>query len=57
MRGGTGRDPLTLVKQVNLSVTVTFGEASPRTAMMICLIYDSILEINQHRQVIADFAT
>ncbi len=58
--GGTGRGPLTLIKQGNLSVAVTFGGGTglPETVMMVCLmVYDSILEVNQHRQVIADFAT
>lgn len=56
--GGTGRGPLTLVKQGNLSEAVTFGEPLQKTAMMVrMMIHDSILEIIQHRQVIVDFAT
>ena len=56
--GSTGLGPLTLIKQGNLSVALTFGEALPETVMMICyMVYDSILEINAHRQVIADFTT
>jgi len=58
--GGTGRGALTLIKQGNLSVSVTFGGNSglTETVMMVCLmVYDSILEVNQHRQIIADFAT
>ena len=58
--GGTGRGALTLIKQGNLSVSVTFGGNSGlnETVMMVCLmVYDSILEVNQHRQIIADFAT
>jgi len=49
-----------LIKQGNLSVSVTFGGNSGlnETVMMVCLmVYDSILEVNQHRQIIADFAT
>ena len=54
--GATGLGPLTLVKQGNLSVAVTFAKPLPKTVMMICMmVYDSILEINQHRQLIADF--
>jgi hypothetical protein len=56
--GSTGLGPLTLIKQGNLSVSVSFAKALPATVMMICyMVYDSILEINQHRQVIADFTT
>jgi len=56
--GGTGRGALTLVKQGNLSVSVTFEKQLPETVMMVCMmVYDSISEVNQHRQIIADFAT
>lgn len=58
--GATGLGPLTLIKQGNLSVAVTFGGQTGLTKplMMVCmLVYDSILEINQHRQLIADFTT
>ncbi|XP_055342579.1 uncharacterized protein F54H12.2-like [Paramacrobiotus metropolitanus] len=56
--GHTGRGPLTLIKQGNLSVSVSFGKPLKSTIMMVCmLIYDSIIEINQHRQLIADFTT
>ncbi|XP_055339083.1 uncharacterized protein F54H12.2-like [Paramacrobiotus metropolitanus] len=56
--GHTGRGPLTLIKQGNLSVSVSFGKPLKNTAMMVCmLVYDSIIEINQHRQLIADFTT
>ena len=54
--GATGLGPLTLVKQGNLSVAVTFAKPLPKTVMMVTmLVYDSVLEINQHRQLIADF--
>ncbi|XP_055356268.1 uncharacterized protein F54H12.2-like [Paramacrobiotus metropolitanus] len=56
--GHTGRGPLTLIKQGNLSVSVSFGKPLKSTIMMVCmLVYDSIIEINQHRQLIADFTT
>jgi len=56
--GGTGRGALTLIKQGNLSVAVTFAKPLAETVMMVCLlVYDSVLEVNQHRQIIADFAT
>ncbi|XP_055356608.1 uncharacterized protein F54H12.2-like [Paramacrobiotus metropolitanus] len=56
--GHTGRGPLTLIKQRNLSVSVSFGKPLKSTIMMVCmLVYDSIIEINQHRQLIADFTT
>ncbi len=56
--GGTGRGALTLIRQGNLSVAVSFGQPLNETVMMVCmLVYDNILEINQHRQIIADFAT
>ncbi|XP_055334067.1 uncharacterized protein F54H12.2-like [Paramacrobiotus metropolitanus] len=56
--GHTGRGPLTLIKQGNLSVSVSFAKPLTTTIMMVCmLIYDSIIEINQHRQLIADFST
>ncbi|XP_055339280.1 uncharacterized protein F54H12.2-like [Paramacrobiotus metropolitanus] len=56
--GHTGRGPLTLVKQGNLSVSVNFEKPLDKTVMMVAmLVYDSIIEINQHRQLIADFST
>ncbi|XP_055342629.1 uncharacterized protein F54H12.2-like [Paramacrobiotus metropolitanus] len=56
--GHTGRGPLTLVKQGNLSVSVSFEKPLDKTVMMVAmLVYDSIIEINQHRQLIADFST
>ncbi|XP_055355053.1 uncharacterized protein F54H12.2-like [Paramacrobiotus metropolitanus] len=56
--GHTGRGPLTLIKQGNLSVSVSFGKPLEKTIMMVCmLVYDSVIEINQHRQLIADFST
>ena len=56
--GSTGLGPLTLITQGNLSVFLAFAKALPETVMMMCyMVYDSIWEINQHRQVIADFTT
>ena len=56
--GGTGRGVLTLMKQGNLSVAATCDKPLLETVMMVCfMVYDSVLEINNHRQIIADFAT
>ncbi|XP_055345578.1 uncharacterized protein LOC129593316 [Paramacrobiotus metropolitanus] len=56
--GHTGRGPLTLIKQDNLNVSVSFGKPLEKTIMMVCmLVYDSVIEINQHWQLIADFST
>jgi len=42
----------------NLSVALTFSKPLAETVMMVCLlVYDSVLEVNQHRQIIDDFAT
>ncbi len=55
--GGTGLGALTLIKQGNLSVAVTFENPTTETVMLVCfMVYDNILEINNHRQVIVDFA-
>ena len=54
--GSTGRGPMTLIKQGSLSVSVSFATPLPDVVMMISmLVYDNLIEINQHRQVIADF--
>ena len=54
--GATGRGPMTLVKQGNLSVSVTFRVGLPETMMMVCMmVYDSVLEINNLPQVLMDF--
>ena len=54
--GGTGRGPLSLIKQGNLSVTVTFGKKLDVPMTMVCyMVYDSLLEFNHMRQLIADF--
>jgi hypothetical protein len=56
--GGSGLGPLTLIKQGNLSVSVSFAKALAKPVMMISfMVYDSLLEINNHRQVLADFTT
>ncbi|XP_055337791.1 uncharacterized protein F54H12.2-like [Paramacrobiotus metropolitanus] len=56
--GHTGRGPLTLIKQGNLSVSVTFAKSHAKSLMMVCMmVFDSIIEFNQHRQLIADFST
>ena len=52
--GGTGRGVLTLMKQGNLSVAATFDKPLPETVMMVCFM---VYEINNHRQIFADFAT
>ena len=55
---GTRRGVLTLMKQGNLSVAATFDKPLPETVMMVCfMVYDSVLEMNNHRQIIADFGT
>ena len=47
---------MTLIKQGSLSVSVSFTTPLPDVVMMISmLVYDNLIEINQHRQVIADF--
>jgi hypothetical protein len=51
-----GRGTLGLIKQGNLSVSVTFAQPLKTTVMMIAyLIYDSVIEINQHRVLSTDF--
>jgi hypothetical protein len=51
-----GRGTLGLIKQGNLSVSVTFAQPLKSTVMMIAyLIYDSVIEINQHRVLSTDF--
>ena len=47
---------MTLIKQGTLSVAITFEEPLQHVAMMLSmLVYDNLIEINQHRQIIADF--
>lgn len=54
----TGFGPLTLAKQGNLSVSVVFNKAFLERIVIACMmIYDCILDITQHQQVIADFRT
>ena len=54
--GSTGRGPMTLIKSGTLSVSVTFARPLHEVVMMVAmLVYDNLIEINQHRQVIADF--
>jgi hypothetical protein len=51
-----GRGTLGLIKQGNLSVSVTFAQPLKSTIMMIAyLMYDSVIEINQHRILSTDF--
>lgn len=56
--GATGSGPLTLVKQGNSSVVVTFASSLIKTMVMVCfMVYDSIVKKNEHRKTIADLTT
>jgi hypothetical protein len=55
--GHTGRGSLSLIKQGNLNVNMRFEKSLPEGAVCIAmLVFDNIIEINNNRQVIFDFA-
>lgn len=54
---GTGRDTLGLIKEGNLSFSLSFAKPLENTVMVIgLLLFDTMLEINHWRQLITDFA-
>lgn len=53
---GTGRDTLGLIKEGNLSLSLSFAKPLPNTVMVVgLLLFDTLLEINHFRQLITDF--
>ena len=53
---GCGRNALGLIKQGNVTVSLTFARPLNKTLMCICLLYfDSLMEINTFRQLVTDF--
>lgn len=53
---GTGRESLGLIKEGNLSVALSFSTPLVNTIMVATLLlFDTMLEINNWRQLITDF--
>lgn len=56
MTGDTRQTPLSLTRQGNSSVLMSFSNALPHTFMMVrMLVYGLIVKNNHHRQIVADF--
>ena len=54
--GTCGRGTLGLIRQGNLSLSLAFAQPLKSTIMMVAyLVYDSVIEINQHRVLSTDF--
>jgi hypothetical protein len=54
---GVGRGSLGLIKEGNLSISLSFETVLPNTVMVLSLLlFDTMIEINNFRQLITDFA-
>ena len=55
--GHTGRGSLSLIKQGNLNINIHFKIPLPEGAICVAmLVFDNVIEINNNRQVLFDFA-
>jgi hypothetical protein len=55
--GHTGRGSLALIKHGNLNINMTFSKELPEGVVLIAMmVFDNVIEIDNNRQVLFDFA-